>query len=161
MTANNLCRCLILNSVKHSADAVLFLTDIIPPFSKCTVVFGTGKKIENKVMDKTMSTYETKLYCLLYFNFQSRILRNTCVLQWGSSQCVSFIYSFSWFLQSVWTLLPSSIPHIPHFLFVQNSKWQVRGLFLFLAFNDLVTGKQLCYTVQGDWFVFKKSEYPF
>lgn len=41
--ANNLCRHLILISVEHSTDAVLFLTNILPPLSKCTVVFGTGK----------------------------------------------------------------------------------------------------------------------
>lgn len=37
MIANNLCRHLILNSVEHSADAVLFLINILPPLSKCTI----------------------------------------------------------------------------------------------------------------------------
>lgn len=44
MIANNLCRHLILNSVEHLADAVLFLINILPPLSKRMVVFGENRK---------------------------------------------------------------------------------------------------------------------
>lgn len=76
MMANNLCRHLILNSVEHSADAVLFLINILSPLSKCTVVFGENKEI----MDKTVSPYEIRFFFFFKQVFQSRILRNTCLL---------------------------------------------------------------------------------
>lgn len=77
MIANNLCRHLILNSVEHSVDAVLFLINVLPPLSKCTVVFGENRK---RLWIK-LNPYEIRFFFFFFKQvFQSRILRNTCLL---------------------------------------------------------------------------------
>lgn len=71
MIENNLCRHLILNSVEHSADAVLFLINILPPLSKCTVVFGANRK---RLWIK-LSPYEIRLFFLFQAGFSKQNIK--------------------------------------------------------------------------------------
>lgn len=68
MIANNPCRHLISKLVEHLTDAVLFLTNILPPPSKCTVLFRNGggggdtTKQNKKIMNKTKNSYEIRFF---------------------------------------------------------------------------------------------------
>lgn len=46
---------------------------------------------------------------------------------------------------------------IPYFVFFQIPKCQVRCFFLLRSLKDIVTGKQLYYAVQDEWFFFFKG----
>lgn len=69
MIANNPCRHLISKLVEHLTDAVLFLTNILPPPSKCTVLFRTGGGGgHNKIKQKDYEQNKEFLWNKIFFS---------------------------------------------------------------------------------------------